>query len=267
MSEPQLPTEADIYKLPCRARVAFAARCARQASPLFKKNWPEAPEGHLIAIEKAVSKAEQSAAAAAAADAFGVAAIAVATADAVAAADAVSKAAKADAAFADITKAAYASSARARASSTRAAAVAAGATAAAFEFAFYYSIKIADAVVAAVAIAGVPIAAIAHDFQTILELSQREKWTDDTPVPPSVFGPIVNDVVGKLKPITPSTGHVVEIELEIPDHWTEQQIRDHVAELTHRAEMVHRAAGGNGLTVEEMRIENEQPAYVPVGSK
>lgn len=62
MSEPKLPTREDIAKLPRWARVAFAARCARRALPLFKQHWPAAPDVHLRAVELAVSVAEHAAA-------------------------------------------------------------------------------------------------------------------------------------------------------------------------------------------------------------
>ncbi len=34
------------------------------------------------------------------------------------------------------------------------------------------------------------LAAPARDFERLRQLAEHEKWTDDTPVPPSVFGPM-----------------------------------------------------------------------------
>src|SRR5580704_17678608 len=55
-----------IDAIPHWARVAFAARCARQVLPLFRQAWLDAEDRHSTALEKAIGLAEQSAAAAAA---------------------------------------------------------------------------------------------------------------------------------------------------------------------------------------------------------
>ena len=61
MAEATLPTEKEIRQLPRWARVAFAARCARRALPLFVKHWPNAPRHHVEAITNAVEVAESAA--------------------------------------------------------------------------------------------------------------------------------------------------------------------------------------------------------------
>jgi hypothetical protein len=48
----------------------------------------------------------------------------------------------------------------------------------------------ADAADDAARIAGDAVPFIARDFKTILTLAQKNQWTDDTPVTPSVFGPL-----------------------------------------------------------------------------
>jgi hypothetical protein len=54
-----------LTELPHWARVAFAARCARQALPLFLEHWPDAKPERIKAIENAIALAERSAAEAA----------------------------------------------------------------------------------------------------------------------------------------------------------------------------------------------------------
>jgi hypothetical protein len=51
----------DIESLPHWGRVAFAARCARQALPYFHRAWPDAPAQRLEAVKRAIELAEISA--------------------------------------------------------------------------------------------------------------------------------------------------------------------------------------------------------------
>jgi hypothetical protein len=52
----------DLGQLPHWARVAFAARCARRALPLFAKHWPDALPDRRRAVVRAIELAERSAA-------------------------------------------------------------------------------------------------------------------------------------------------------------------------------------------------------------
>ena len=208
MSEPQLPTEDDIKQLPRWARVAFAARCARRAQPLFKKHCPDAPEKHDIAIETAISLAEQ----------FTVTDFTNAYSNAYYAA---AYAYNAD--FTNAYDAAYA------------AAYAIGATHADADAT--HAIRRSHR-------AGVSLADIHRDFTTILELARKHTWDDNTPVPPSVFGPFEE----------PSKGYQLEVKLQVPANWTVEQIRDYVSTLSDRVDDVHRAAGGKGLKVCDLEI-------------
>ncbi|VTR96315.1 unnamed protein product [Gemmata massiliana] len=138
-NRPLVVTREEIAKLPRWARVAFAARCARRVLPIVKKFWKTAPKHHLLALDKAVSVAEQTAARAADAD----------------------------------YAAAYA------------AARAAAAAAAAYADAAYQSLL-------QVVTAGTInyLTAPARDFDRLHWLAVKEQWTDDTLVPPTVFGPM-----------------------------------------------------------------------------
>ncbi len=51
----------NIGSLPHWARVAFAARCSRNVLPLFERFWPDAPAGRLEPLRAAIALAEQSA--------------------------------------------------------------------------------------------------------------------------------------------------------------------------------------------------------------
>ncbi|HVK17520.1 MAG TPA: hypothetical protein VM533_11280 [Fimbriiglobus sp.] len=170
-----LPTQEEIAKLPRWARVAFAARCARRVMPLFMHFWPNAPEEHIKEVADDVEAAEQYARKAAPAIDFN---------DAVVAALA-----------ARMTKfplAAVVARAAARAiqsakdghvdDNAREAAEAADAAAEAADAA-------AEAADAARILGGIrPI--IRRDFDHLARLAQWQHWTDDTPVPPEVFGPL-----------------------------------------------------------------------------
>ncbi|VTR90898.1 unnamed protein product [Gemmata massiliana] len=56
------PTQEEIAKLPRWAQVAFAARCARRVLPLFSHRWPDAPENYATRLTWAVEVGERSAA-------------------------------------------------------------------------------------------------------------------------------------------------------------------------------------------------------------
>lgn len=170
-SLPKLPDEKDIAKLPRWAQVAFAARCARRVLPLFKYDWPDAPEKHVQAVENAVHLAEDSAAHAYSA---GVAADDAAD-DASDAAYAAYDARAADAY--DSYDAAYATSYAAHAAAYDAATAAAAATAA----------------TAAARVRAGTLFAIVSDYARLVDRAHEEQWTDDTPVPPAVFGALWPD--------------------------------------------------------------------------
>lgn len=53
-----IPTSEEIAKLPRWAQVAFAARCARRAQPLFKHGWSDVPPEYADGIDRAVAFAE-----------------------------------------------------------------------------------------------------------------------------------------------------------------------------------------------------------------
>ncbi len=52
-----------LSRLPDRVCVAFAARCARRVQPIFREDWPSAPESLCKLVERAIQLAERCAAA------------------------------------------------------------------------------------------------------------------------------------------------------------------------------------------------------------
>lgn len=265
MGEEGLPTREDISRLPRLARVAYAARCARRAFPLVKRKWPEIPDKDLAAIESAISIAEDAASAAAA---YATVTSASATADACKSYAGGAASVASLAAYRATNEAGYdayaayagtATCADAAACAAYAAAATASASASAVTFA-------ADAAIYAAG-ADVPIAAIARDYQVILELSQREKWTDKTPVPPSVFGPfdvVVNVGAAKLtlttfaptvsvEPIAPPLRLIFEKGVFDPSEMAE--IIGHLSEL-------YRSLGGDRLIIDD--IGTLYPEQTPI---
>jgi hypothetical protein len=168
--EARLPTIEEIAQLPRWARVAFSARCARRALPLFVKYWPDAPKQHVDAVNRAVELAEQSASLAA-------------YATSVRATYAAAVHAAREAYGAPDFAATHAADTAARAVATRAA----------------QADHCADVVATSVA-AGVAISLVWMDFNKVLELAAGDRWTDETPVPPELFGPITEQPTPALQP-------------------------------------------------------------------
>jgi hypothetical protein len=169
---PLVPTEEEIGRLPLWARVAWAARCARRVQPAYREFWAGTSERTLRVLDRAVRTAEQAAAAA-------------------------TRLADADALAATLAAAAHPAPGHA----FPAAAAAAGAAAsAAVVGAPYAARSVADAarhavhLILSTAAVDTPLAAqlrcLRRDFARLRRLAREQNWTDDTPVPPDVFGPL-----------------------------------------------------------------------------
>lgn len=192
--EPKLPTEDDIRQLPRWARVAFAARCARRVLPLFQSHrpGPGAPDEHTSSVVVAIEAVEQVAARAPSSAPARVAVIYAAAAAARATHAAAYAAPRGGAARA-------ARAARAAAATAHATAVAADAPPDAPRA------RNAARAVAYAAAAGAHAAraaayghrsidrSIGQDFIKLKNAARAGGWTDNTPVPPEVFGPLWPD--------------------------------------------------------------------------
>ncbi len=250
MSEAKLPTEEDIAKLPRWARVAFAARCARRALPLFAQSWPDAPSVHLKAVEQAVLAAEHAAYARGGAAYVGHAAAVAASAARDVAAHAAAHVAHA-AAYADEAvhggddaddAAAYAAYAARAARAARAASSAAR--------------------------AGVSVTVIAGDFQIVLDAAIHGRWNDNTPVPPSAFEP-----GNEPEPTPPAVESPAEspqkfkfvVEASANEPIDPQEARKNLVGLYEKMDEYCRLKYGRGLTAEEFEEVVKAGTRTPVG--
>ena len=218
MPQPTIPTMQELSRLPRRAVVAFAARCARHVQPIFAA-WPGATQEHIAAVDRAISLAE----------AYGAAL--AAHAHAAYAANAAAYAANA-AAYA----AAYAAYAAADAAAN-AADAAANAAYAAGNAAY-------AAANAAYAAAREPlIVVMRRDYDLLAQAAQQQHWTDDTPVPPTFFGPLWPNGEPPAWP-QPASAQPSAIEIYLdPGNASKETLQEVFQALSD----LHLAAGGLGL--------------------
>jgi hypothetical protein len=214
-AEMTLPPAEDYLKLPRWARVAAACRNARRVQPIFAAVWSDAPGYFVKDIEKAIAIGEQSAAnpaqatKAAAANAADTAAHCAALAARLAAYAAPAALAAACAAHAAAYSADAADYVAKAAPTLDPDAVAAYDCSASWAVA-YLTAEAADPYAAnarvlarAAAVPGWPLAvqlladaralassAARADFELLKALSQSKGWTDDTPVPVDLLGPL-----------------------------------------------------------------------------
>jgi hypothetical protein len=238
-----LPTEEEITQLPRWARVAFAARSARRVLPLFRHSWPKSQKDYISLVFRAVEFAEQSATAA--------------TVDSRIARD-IAK---------DAVVAAVSAQATPKANAVaRAAARAADVAADADPVAYSYSDggRASEAVTAASeAIGSTAENPFRHDFDHLASLSKWNHWTDDTPVPPEVFGPLWPEGPPKDWPtITDIPQHKkLSLTFYSRERAVGQITEDDVVNLFNALNRYHIARGGVPLTYEDLR--SLLPALVP----
>lgn len=249
----QLPTEQELAALPRWARVAFVARCARRVLALFKPNWPESTEADYRTIRVAIQIAEQAAAT-------------------------------------TIVRT------EARVAMLNAAEVGHKASEVVFPSEASLHVAYAASVAAAVAaeVGGVRLPGdeptepmtlalvfardallergqhhqfgiIRRDFDHLARLAKAQHWADDTPVPPSVFGPLWPDGPpdGWPKPEKPTTEIV--FELDVPDDMTTAAAVELVKELSAAFCLLDLTGGGHGLAIQPP-LEITAPATMPAGS-
>lgn len=238
-----LPTSEELATLPRWAIVAFAARCARRVLPMFKHVLAEAPQKQVQDLDQAVTAAEQ-----AAAEAGG---------------DGVLNATAGDQAL--------------TISLSTPSPVAASIATAAFNAS--HAVNYArlgprqgvvdagiSAAIVAVTITSVSGNAVRIDFDRLRKAAAQEKWTDDTPVPPSFFGPLWPEGPPPRWPAQeePSEGKELVLQIEVPEDATEEQVREVIRQLVGHADDYDRANGGHGLKVSSIEI-TEDAALVPEG--
>lgn len=103
---------------------------------------------------------------------------------------------------------------------------------------------------------------IRRDFDHLSRLAEWQKWGDDTPVPPEVFGPLWPEGPPKgWPPVThvPQRAELV-IEAFARERATEQMIEDDIVNLFNALNRYHIARSGVRLTLEQFR--SLLPAFV-----
>jgi hypothetical protein len=255
MSENGTPSFEEIATLPRWAQVAFAARCARRVFPLFTEE-PLYAEGLGIPlVRRAIDLAEQFASGSDRSEDDVEKIAAVATKVYEVSGGTNSSRAAASTALTAARAAAAAFHARATdpasldATAARIEAVAKAASSAVQQAGFFKTDAQPE---------------IRRDFKTVLELSMKNAWTDDTPVPPSVFGPIWPDGTPDGWPEEVDSNDII-LEIDVPDDATDEELLRIATDLAIRADALDREGGGHGLDIEELEITAEEPVSVPVG--
>ncbi|MCI0705745.1 MAG: hypothetical protein L0241_32185, partial [Planctomycetia bacterium] len=170
-NRPLIPSREEIEKLPRWAKVAFAARCAHRVLPLVRLFWPEAPAEDVRTVASAVEIAERCAAQG---SGDGELTKACAAARAV-----YEKAEDVDAAYAAADAAVAAEFAGTGNTSDLL-----DATRGSAACAFSLLTRVATLGTARI------VMAPARDLDRLTRLAKEQNWTDDTPVPQEVFGPM-----------------------------------------------------------------------------
>jgi hypothetical protein len=216
---PVLPTEEEIANVPHWAGVAFAARCARRVLPLHSHFWEGETDYHRQDVSNAVETAEVSAASG----------------------------------EKTTTGKAWANEA-ANSTPNLHSSFAAWAAADATGAIVGVRVNGASAVRAASGIANLaPI--IRRDFDHLAKLAQWQRWTDDTPVPPEVFGPLWPEGAPAGWPADPEVPQRAELPLELLSRARvlEQMTEDEAVNLFNTINAYYIARTGNRLTMEDLR--------------
>lgn len=221
-----LPTKDEIAKLPRWARVAFAARCARRVLPLPTFGRPDTSPHTVWATQQAVRYIELSAgktgALAQPSQLFAL----IGDIDGKGfgpLVDAIVVLAKADARD-DLSLTGYASNAASSASGD--------------------AFPIADIRLH-----------LRRDFDHLAELAHWQKWTDDTPVPPEVFGPLWPEGPPQGWPADPDAPKHGDLPVDFfaREKASAKVVEDDIVRLFDAINAYHIARGGGPLTIEHFR--------------
>ncbi|QJW94291.1 hypothetical protein [Frigoriglobus tundricola] len=226
----KVPTEEEIAELPRWARVAFAARCARRVLTAFDSLFLDTKPRVSAEIETAVMFAEQNA------GNLLIPALYYASAE--------EYLREAPGTVAEFVVAAALTAAESVTGENTTA---------------FHAMRYATSV----ATESDFLAAFRRDFDHLSRLAEWQHWTDDTPVPPEVFGPLWPEGPPKSwPPITdapPRTDLVVEAFAR--ERATERMIEDDIVNLFNALNRYHIARNGVRLTLEQ--FQSLLPAFVP----
>lgn len=104
---------------------------------------------------------------------------------------------------------------------------------------------------------------VGRDLTLLLYLSSLYSWTDDTPVPPTVFGPLWPEGPPPGWPEEENPNREIALEIDLPDDATDADVKRYVELLVSKADDVYRAGGGNGLKISGLEITGETLAEKP----
>ncbi len=233
---PVLPTEDEIAKLPRWARVAFAARCARRVLPLIYAAKSSLNSAQLDALLKAQELSEYAAS--------------------------VGKPIHDYRLVADPTMTAFQLEGPLK--------HAANACAGSAHLARHYDADNKNPSGVAVAREAVHamdggLENIRRDFDLLVRLASAYGWTDDTPVPPEVFGPLWPEGKPAGWPDDPELPKRTDFALEAvsSERVSDTMIEDEVVNLFLAMNRFHIARTGQSLTVED--FQPYLAALVPAG--
>lgn len=246
-----IPLPIEIRALPSLAKVAYAARCARRVLPLFKHFWPDAPTLHVHGLADMVDRLQ---------DYAGNPRIPIA-ADTRGedAADAVIREGRSEALWSIALAAAKVARTADNLRSDAEEAVMAVTNASRSGYEAHRAAR-AFSEAAGRALA----AATWRDYELLRLASERERWTDDTPVPPEFFGPLWPDGEPEGWPIKaeePAAPRKLILQIAVPEDVPDDELVETVAKLVEAASALHAAYGGSGLIVNDQRVY--EPSDVP----
>jgi hypothetical protein len=268
-----LPSKEEIMRLPLRAQVAFAGRCARRVQPLFVERWPDLMtlnEHHASAIDEVISLVQSAAVSPVSRSrVYELAYLAH---------NAGNSAARHHSAFvsADVARAAH-SAAHAACSAADAADAYTGGPPRASDAAYAHSHCAAHACSAAHSSADAAntpaaIEAIRRDFELLCAAAEQDGWTHDTPVPQSFFGPFWPQGEPEDWPEEAMEPRLdakqYELIVEGPAGASENEVLEATRQLARHLDRLNRSPGGRGIHIRnESNVHNHrfEPEVVPTG--
>lgn len=103
-----------------------------------------------------------------------------------------------------------------------------------------------------------------HDFEIVYGLAIANTWTDNTPVPPSVFGPFWPDGPPEGWPKPEKAAKELHFEFDVPDDMTIDDAIEFVKQLSLELCKLDVAAGGHGVAIQPpLEMDVPMQANVP----
>ncbi len=243
-----VPTEAEIELLPRWSQVAFATRCARRVLGLLPQLWPDLLLDDVQTVEKSVAHAESIAA-------TGRPDPGIKNVFKLGAVDAAHKIAAEAQSRHHIGAGAVASAAATAMYAAYTDAVTRQTYSTAYNAEFASS-KL-DPPVSITTI-------IRRDFDHIVKLAKQQTWTDDSPVPPSVFGPLWPDGPPEGWPMLERVVTEIVFEFDAPDDLITVDAVEFAKEVAAAICVLDLTGSGHGLAIQPP-LEITAPVPAPAG--